>query len=172
MLRHSAAKIFTAAICLLTILVLSGCGAAEPYEMDYAAFDQPFVLTAEYTVGHLSGELVYRENAPENFSLEYLSPESVGSLTLTGMDGKVKSEFLGIVTTAPLAELSPDHPLAAISGCIARFRAECPEPHTGEGGRREYTLSDGCKLVFVNGVLWAAELPARGLTLKVTGFDV
>lgn len=172
-MRRIATRATLAALCaLLALSILSGCGAAATNEADYTAFDAPFVMTATYTAGHLTGALVYRGNASENFSLEYLSPDSVASLKLTNAEGAVTSEFLGIVSQTQFAELSSDHPLKAISGCIAKFCAEKPEPQAGKDGRREYNLSDGGKLVFANGVLCAAEMPAQGLSLKVTGFDV
>ncbi len=157
----------------LAVLALTGCAAqTDSVETDYGVFDRPFVMTAAYTAGNLSGELVYRENAPENFSLEYLSPDTVAALKLTNAQGTVTAEFLEIVTQTQFSQLNPDHPLVAVSGCIARFRAERPEPRAGENGRREYTLSDGCVVVLANGVPVQLRMPAQELALEITGFDV
>lgn len=156
---------------LLVCMLLTGCAAKNSTQADFACFDEPFQLTADFTRDALSGSFLYTRNSSESCSLEYLAPQTLVGMRLTDQAGVVQTEFLGITHEQERSELKDGNPLRAVSRALDAFKSEQPQGRQRSNDEIEYTLSYGARVVFFAGQLRRIECPSEELIIEITGFD-
>ncbi|MEG2633524.1 MAG: hypothetical protein RSA97_02910, partial [Oscillospiraceae bacterium] len=119
----------------------------------------------------LSGSFVFIRTSPEHCTLEFLSPQSIGTLYLSDSGGVVSSEFMGITHEEQSENLKSGNPMRALCTAFELFETEKPEGVKQSNGDMEYTLPNGMKITAYGSLPKSIEAPADELVIEITAFD-
>ena len=82
----------TIACLLLVCALLGGCARSDGDVSVCAALARPFIMSAAYEIGEVSGTLVFEHRALGSGVLKFCEPQTLSGLTMTLADGYVTIE--------------------------------------------------------------------------------
>ncbi len=155
----------TIACLLLVCALLGGCARSDGDVSVCAALARPFIMSAAYEIGEVSGTLVFEHRALGSGVLKFCEPQTLSGLTMTLADGYVTIERGEISRSYAAGDVAEGNLLVLLSGLCdaAAVAVQC-----GEG---DSALPRQVRIDAVNGIPRSFTFSTCQSVLSVTGFE-